>query len=60
MNAAQRVLHYIKRSPNCGIVIQAHTDLQLIGYCDSDWGACPLTQRSLTGYLVTLRGSPIS
>ena len=60
MSAARRVLRYIKGSPDCGIVINAHTDLQLIGYCDSDWGACPLTRRSLTGYLVTLGGSPIS
>ena len=35
-------------------------DLTIIGYCDSDWGACPLTCRSLTGYLVTIGGSPIS
>jgi len=49
MNAACRVLHYIKGSPDCEIVIHAHTDLQLIGYCDSDWGVCPLTRRSLTG-----------
>jgi len=60
MNAARRVLRYIKGSPDCGLVIHAHSDLQLIGYCDSDWGACPITRRSLIGYLVTLGDSPIS
>jgi len=45
MNAARRVLKYIKGSPDCGIVIHANTDLQLIGCCDSDWGSCPLTRR---------------
>jgi len=60
MNAARRILCYIKGSPDCGLVIHAHSDLQLIGYCDSDWGACPITRQSLTGYLVTLGDSPIS
>ena len=60
MTAACRVLRYIKGTPDCGILLHANTDLNLIGYCDSDWGACPLTRRSLTGYLVTLGGSPIS
>ena len=54
MNAACSVLHYIKGSSNYGIVIYVHRDLQLSAYCDSDWGACPLTGRSLTGYLITL------
>jgi len=40
MNAGHRVLRYIKGSLDCGSVI---SDLQLIGYCDSDWGACPIT-----------------
>jgi len=31
----------------------------LVGYYDSDWGAFPLMQRYLTGYLVTLGRSPI-
>jgi len=35
-------------------------DLQLSGWCDSDWAGCPLTRRSLTGWFVLLGSSPIS
>lgn len=34
--------------------------LQLIAYYDLDWGTCPLTYHSLTGYFIFLGGSPIS
>jgi len=60
MAAACWVLRYIKGTPDCGILLQANSKLQLSTYCDSDWGACPLTRHSLTGYLVTVEGSPVS
>ena len=60
MAVTNRVLRYIKGSSDCGIFLQAKANLQLSAFCDSDWGACPITRRSLTGYLVTLGGSPIS
>ena len=60
MQAARRLLRYLKGSPGDGILLHAKNDLQLYGFCDSDWGACPLSRRSLTGYFVTLGGSPIS
>ena len=60
MAAAFRVLRYVKGTPDCGVVLRVQGDLTLVGYCDSDWGACPLTRHSLTGYLMTLGGSPVS
>ena len=60
MEAVRRVLRYLKGTAGNGIFLQAHTDLQVTAYCDSDWGACPLTRRSLTGYFVTVGGSPVS
>lgn len=58
--AACRVLRYIKGSPGLGILLRADSALQVYAFCDSDWGACPLTRRSLTGFFVTLGGSPVS
>jgi len=60
MDAAHRVLRYIKGTPSCGIMLGTDCDLQIRAYCNADWGACPLTRRSLTDYLVMLGGSPIS
>ena len=60
MAAECRVLHYVKDTPDSGILLQENSELQLSTYCDSDWGACPLMRRSLIEYLVTLRGSPVS
>ena len=60
MSADYRVLRYIKGTPNCGTLIHASNGRHLYAFCDSDWRACPLMQRSLTAYLETLGGSPIS
>ncbi|XP_062080074.1 uncharacterized mitochondrial protein AtMg00810-like [Humulus lupulus] len=58
--AALRVVRYLKGSPGQGILLRANSSLSLTGWCDSDWAACPLTRRSLTGWLVFLGHSPIS
>ncbi|CAH9106827.1 unnamed protein product [Cuscuta europaea] len=58
--AVLRVLRYLKGHPGQGILFGHHTSLSLTGFCDSDWASCPITRRSVTGYFVTLGGSPIS
>lgn len=41
--AAIRVVRYLKGCPGQGIILSSDPELQLTGYCDSDWNACPLT-----------------
>ena len=59
-DGALRVVRYLKGTLGQGILLHSDSDLSLTGWCDSDWAACPLTRRSLTGWLVFLGQSSIS
>ncbi|PKI54422.1 hypothetical protein CRG98_025209 [Punica granatum] len=59
-DAALRVLRYLKQSPGSGLLLHRPSSLFITAYCDSDWAACPMTRRSLTGYFILLGGCPIS
>ena len=59
-DAALRILRYLKSSPGQGIFLPADNPLDLHVYCDSDWASCPMSRRSLTGYLVKLGHAPIA
>ena len=58
-DGALRVVRYLKGTLGQGILLHSDSDLSLTGWCDSDWAACPLTRRFLTGWLVFLGQSPI-
>ncbi|KAI3743385.1 hypothetical protein L1987_61093 [Smallanthus sonchifolius] len=60
MEAATRVLRYLKATPGQGILLPKEGGTRLISYCDADWLGCPLSRHSRTGYLLLLGGAPIS
>ncbi|CAM8914356.1 unnamed protein product [Rhodiola kirilowii] len=57
---AHRVLRYLKGSPAQSVFYPSNQALQLSTFCDADWGSCPLTKRSVSGYCVLLGSSLIS
>lgn len=60
MNAAVKILQYLKSTPGQGILLPKDGGHNLIAYTDSDWLGCPDTRRSGAGYLLLLGGAPIS
>lgn len=50
LNAAKRILRYIKGTLNEGIFYPSNQEVKLIGYSDSDWGRDLDERKSTTGY----------
>lgn len=51
---------YLSTTLGKGILLFASNQLTLQAYSDSDWGACPDTRRSISGFILLLVQSPIS
>ncbi|GAA0171785.1 transmembrane signal receptor [Lithospermum erythrorhizon] len=55
-----RIVKYLKGSPGQGILFRTDCDLRITGWFDFDWAGCPLTRRSVSGWIVFFGNSPIS
>ncbi|KAK9077344.1 hypothetical protein SSX86_005681 [Deinandra increscens subsp. villosa] len=59
-DAAMRILRYIKGTPGQGLLLPSTNNLSLKAFCDSDWGGCRTTRRSVSGYCIFLGTSLVS
>ncbi|GAU15685.1 hypothetical protein TSUD_109430 [Trifolium subterraneum] len=57
--AAHKVLRYLKGNPGTGLFFPRDSSLQLSDFSDADWGGCPDSRRSITGYCFYLGKSLI-
>ncbi|KAJ8771561.1 hypothetical protein K2173_026738 [Erythroxylum novogranatense] len=58
--AALHFLRYLRGTSSLGLFYSAKPNTSVEVYCDSDWAACPISRKSLSGYCVFLGGSLVS
>ena len=58
--AAKRVLRYIQHTKHLGLHYGRKQDLELVGFCDSDWGGDQDKRKSTTGYVFLVGGGAFS
>ncbi|XP_021762987.1 uncharacterized protein LOC110727713 [Chenopodium quinoa] len=60
MHDVRRILRYLQGTLSHGLHLYASPTSSLISYSDADWGGCPDTRRSTSGYCVFLGDNLIS
>ena len=60
MKEVVHLLRYLHATPDHGLLFSHSSDFQLRAFCDSDWGSCPISRKSVTGYAILLGQSLIS
>lgn len=60
LRAAHKLLRYLKGTAGQGIFYAADGNFDLRGFADADWGSCPDSRRSITGYAMFLGDSLVT
>ena len=60
LQAAHRVLRYLKSNPGQGLFYSVDSDICLNAFADADWATCPDSRRSISGFCVYLGKSLIN
>ncbi|XP_033513338.2 uncharacterized protein [Nicotiana tomentosiformis] len=58
--AALRIVRYVKKEPDMGVLMSSEKSNTLSAYCDADWASCPNTRKSVTEFIVKHGNSLIS
>ncbi|CAH9103289.1 unnamed protein product [Cuscuta europaea] len=58
--AAKKVLRYLQGTKEYKLTYQRSINLEVVGYCDSDFAKCKDDRKSTSGYIFLLSGGPIS
>src|SRR5713101_8278742 len=58
--ASKRILNFVQGTRTHGIFYKAKSDLDLIGFTDSDWAGDSTDRNSTSGYVFILAEGPIS
>ena len=60
MKAAKRILRYLRGTLDCGIFYSSSQDLNLVGYCDSDFAGDIDDRKSTTGFVFLMGNNAIA
>ena len=60
MDAARRILRYVKSTLHYGLFYEAGCALQVHGYTDADWAGSVSDRRSTSGFMFSLGSAAIS
>ena len=60
MQALKRILRYLQGTKSMGLQLLKHQKLSLTAYTDADWGGCPSTRRSTSGFCIYMGDNLIS
>lgn len=48
MEAAMRVIRYLKKQPDQGLILYSSSNGKITEFCDADLASCPITRKSVT------------